>query len=72
MTASAAWALPAWPVTAGRKVVAVEREQLDVGGGANRRGPRHVAQQRDLAEVRAGALAARRPAVQDEHSTSPE
>src|SRR3954451_15500492 len=42
------------------EVVAVEREEVGVARRADRRGARHVPQERNLAEVRALALAPRR------------
>src|SRR5881392_2710621 len=48
------------------EIVAVEREQRDVGRRANGRCPRHVAQQRDLAEVPALAFSPRRHAVDED------
>jgi uncharacterized membrane protein (DUF2068 family) len=48
----------------GQEVVAIEREELDVRRGLHGCGSRHVAQEGDLAEVRAGPFAPRRHAVQ--------
>ena len=52
-----------WPRDGREEVVALEREQLDVGGRGDRRRARYVAEQGDLAEAFARLEDARRLAV---------
>src|SRR4051794_34492015 len=53
------------------EVVAVEREEVGVARRADRRGARHVPQERNLAEVRALALAPRWASVDEDLDLAP-